>query len=92
MYIEPNGKKINSRIKIAIIYKENRMSICTQKTFKNKESGDSMEINIIYVLSQNQAGRVAELIGFYPKEGDMHYIDEKDSVRELKIRDIITSL
>lgn len=92
MYAEPRGKRITSKLQIAIVVKDEKMCICTQKIFKNKDSNESMEINTVFVLTPKQAGNVAETIGFYPKEGNVHQVDENDFKRKLKLLWIIQNL
>jgi hypothetical protein len=47
-------------------------------------------VNTIISLSNAKASRVREIIGFWPDEGDVHYIE--DEKKEADIRGVILTL
>lgn len=73
-----------------ITYNGERLHVCNCATFKFDKTKETAEVNTIISLTSKQAGEVAEIVGFYPREGDVHYVEDIDKIR--KIRKIVSSM
>lgn len=73
-----------------ITVRDGRMSYCVNEVYGKGDN--TSECNVIIVFTNEQAGKVAEAIGFYPREGDTHYIADEDASILRKISDLISSI